>query len=524
MRIEIYDTTLRDGAQQEGLSLTLDDKLRVVEQLDRLGVDVIEGGWPGSNPKDEAFFRRVARIPLQHARIAAFGSTCRSGCAPEDDLQVQALLAAETEILTIVGKASAFHVEEILGTTRDENLRMIRDTVRYLRASGRRVILDAEHFFDGYREDPRYALQCLDAAASAGADTVVLCDTNGGAMPWEVEAAVRGARDEVGVALGIHGHNDAGMAVANSVAAVRAGAIQVQGTINGYGERCGNANLTAAIPTLVLKMGASCRVADRLAEMTRIAETLGELADKPLDPQSPYVGASAFAHKGGLHVDAVAKHPDSYQHVDPEVVGNRGRIVVSELSGGANVVGKASEFGFDLHPKASRTRSILDRIKRLEYRGFQFEGADASVELIVRRSEPDYVPPFELAGFYVLIREKDADSMVSEATTKVRIGTETVHTASEGNGPVHALDLAVRKALVPAYPEIADVELSDYRVRILDGDAGTAARTRVLITSTDGARQWSTVGCGTNVIEASWIALADALEYALIGKKARQIA
>ena len=522
--IELYDTTLRDGMQQEGLSLSVEDKLRIARCLDRFGIDRIEGGWPGSNPKDAVFFRRAAELDLQNARLSAFGSTCRAGTKASEDRQLLAVLNAGTQDVTIFGKAWMLHVREVLRTTPNENLRMIGDSIRFLRDEGRRVVYDAEHFFDGFHDDPAYALATIGEAVRAGAETAVLCDTNGGALPWQIEAAVAAVLDRWNVRVGIHTHDDAGLAAANALAAVRAGATHVHGTMNGYGERCGNADWCSILPTLILKMGVACSAAAALGDLVDLSATIGGIVNRRIDAQRPYVGRSAFAHKGGVHVDAMAKCPRSYQHIEPELVGNRRRVVVSELSGGANVSEKAREFGVELSAKAERTRRVLDRIKELEHRGFQFEGADASVELIVRRSDAEYRAPFELAGFHVLIREKDADSMMSEAAVKVRIGNETFHTVAEGNGPVNALDLAVRRALQPSYPAIGDVELTDYKVRILDGDAGTAARIRVAITSSDGRRTWSTVGCGPNVIEASWIALADALEYALIGIDAAQLA
>jgi len=523
MTITLYDTTLRDGIQQEGLSLSVEDKVRIASLLDRMKVDFIEGGWPGSNPKDAVFFERAAQLSLHHARLAAFGSTRRANVRVENDPNVRALLDAGTSVVTVFGKAWGLHIDRVLRTTREENLRMIHDTVRYLRENGRTVIYDAEHFFDGYRTDSEYALETLTTAVDAGAESVVLCDTNGGSMPWDVEQIVRSAAERIDVHLGIHAHNDAGLAVANTLAAVRAGASHVQGTVNGYGERCGNADLCSIIPTLVLKLDYDCTASRELHHLTGLSEAISEIANRQPDPQRPYVGRSAFAHKGGIHVDALAKCPESYQHEDPEHVGNRCRFVISELSGRANIAEKAREFGLVLPPKGGRTQRVLSLIKDLEHRGFQFEGAEASTELLIRRTDPSYRAPFELTGFHVLVREQAENGMLSEAAVKIAIGDHRMHTAAEGNGPVNALDRAVRKALLPIYPQLEEVKLVDYKVRILDGDAGTAARIRVLITSSDGQRTWSTVGCGTNVIEASWIALADALEYALIGITARQL-
>ena len=512
-KIELYDTTLRDGAQTEGLSFTLADKLKIVEWLDRLGIDCIEGGWPGSNPKDREFFDRVADLPLAHARIAAFGSTRRAGVAVENDVHVGALLAANTPIVTVFGKSWLLHVREVLGTTPEENLRMIGDTVMALTDAGRRVVYDAEHFFDGYRADGAYALETVHAAAEAGADVLVLCDTNGGTLPSEVAAVVERVGRSVGTPLGVHAHDDIETAVAATIAAVEAGARHVQGTVNGYGERCGNANLCSLLPTLQLKMGYDCVRAEQLAGLRKAARAVSELANRRLDPRRAYVGSSAFAHKGGMHVDALRKHPDTYQHIDPQQVGNRSRIVVSELAGRSNVLEKAEELGLALGGREVAA-TVLSQIKELEGRGFQFESADGSVELMIRRTDPEYRAPFELLDFHVLIHGGDG-AMSSAATVKLRVGDRTMHTASDGEGPVNALDAAIRKALLPVHPDLAAVRLTDYKVRILDGDAGTAAQTRVLITSSDGNRSWSTVGCSENIIEASWIALADALEYAL---------
>jgi 2-isopropylmalate synthase len=415
-----------------------------------------------------------------------------------------------------VGKSWDLHVREVLNTTLDENLRIIADSVRYLKALGREVIYDAEHFFDGYAANPAYAMQTLAAAADAGADVLVLCDTNGGGLPSDVAAVVADVRGATTIPLGIHAHNDSEMAVANSVAAVQAGAEHVQGTINGYGERCGNANLCSLMPTLQLKMGYDCVSDDQLRSLTDTAGYVSELANLRLYPQQPYVGRSAFAHKGGIHVDALLKCEESYQHIDPDLVGNRKRVVVSELSGKSNIAYKATEFGLDLSAGAERSRQIVRNIKKLESRGFQFEGAEGSVELLIRRARPGYQAPFELLDFHVLVRESENGSMSSQATVKVQVGDQAIHTAADGNGPVNALDAAVRKALLPFYPDLSNVRLTDYKVRILDGGAGTAAQTRVLIDSSDGRRAWSTVGSSTNIIEASWQALADSLEYALL--------
>jgi 2-isopropylmalate synthase len=515
-QIQLYDTTLRDGTQREGLALSLDDKLNIARVLDQLGVDYIEGGWPGSNPKDHAFFERIQSVPLHHATVTAFGSTRRADTAVADDPQIQALLAAETPAVAVFGKCWDLHVTEVLHTTREENLRMIADSVSYLRAHGREVIFDAEHFFDGYITDPEYAMHTLRAAADAGASTLVLCDTNGGTMPGRLREIVARVCEAVDLPLGIHCHNDSGLAVANSLLAVEAGAVHVQGTINGYGERCGNADLCALIPNLQLKMGYRCLSDEQLRSLTDVSHYVSNRANLIPDHHQPYVGQSAFAHKGGMHVNAMVKCERSFQHVDPVLVGNQKHIVVSELAGRSNILYKVDEYGLEVDLDSAKTRELLSHIKELENQGFQFEGAEASVELLIRRSQGSYTPPFELIDFHVLVRDRENGIMASEAMVKIRVGDDVILTAAEGNGPVNALDQAVRKALLPHYPQLEPVHLVDYKVRILDGDAGTAAMTRVLIDSSDGHRTWSTVGSSSNIIEASWQALADSLEYVLL--------
>ncbi len=527
MEIVLYDTTLRDGSQREGISFSMDDKIKIARRLDHLGIDYVEGGWPGSNPKDITFFERVSEVRLERATLVAFGSTRRAGVAVEEDANIQALVAAGTPAVALVGKSWDLHVLRVLNTTLEENLRLIADSVRYLKAQGREVIYDAEHFFDGYRVDPSYAMKTLAAAAEAGADVLVLCDTNGGCLPSSVANIVAEVRRATTTPVGIHAHNDSELAVANSLAAVEMGAVHVQGTINGYGERCGNANLCSLIPTLQLKMGYACISDEQLQSLSETARYVSELANLNLFPHQPYVGHSAFAHKGGLHVNALVKCEESYQHIDPRLVGNRPRVVVSELSGKSNVAYKVQEFGLDLTGDNEQNQQVLQRIKELENQGFQFEGAEGSVELLIRRARSEYAPPFELLDFHVLVRQShDCNAngqwhpMAAEATVKVQVGDQIMHTAADGNGPVNALDAAVRKALLPFYPGLADVRLVDYKVRILDGGAGTAAQTRVLIDSADGHRSWSTVGSSTNIIEASWQALADSLEYALLNGQA----
>jgi len=517
--IQLYDTTLRDGTQREGISLSVDDKLRIARRLDELGMAFIEGGWPGSNPKDAEFFARARDLPWKHARVAAFGSTCRAGADPADDANIQALLEAGTPVCTVVGKTWTLHVTEVLRTTLDENLRIVEKSLAHLREQGRRVIYDAEHFFDGYRADPRYALETLRAAARGGAETLVLCDTNGGSLPWQVAEVVRAVRSEVQLPLGIHTHDDAGCAVANSLAAVGEGAVQVQGTVNGYGERCGNANLCTIAAGLELKLGHRCLPEGKLRTLTDVSHFVAEVANLSPDEHLPYVGKSAFAHKGGIHVAAMRRNETSYQHVDPGAVGNAMRVVVSELSGRGNLLSKAEEFGLD--STSADAVKVLEEIKELEAKGFSFEAADASVAMLMKRREPDYQPSFDLIDFLVNVEHRTGRGIFSEAMVKVRVKGDVLHTAAEGDGPVNALDAALRKALLPIFPTLSELQLVDYKVRILDGPNGTAAVTRVLVDwQRDGSR-WSTVGASTNIIEASWRALVDSIEYCLAVDPAR---
>jgi 2-isopropylmalate synthase len=520
MTIQIYDTTLRDGTQREGMALSVADKLRIAHELDAFGIPFVEGGWPGSNPKDAEFFARAREERWEQTTIAAFGATRRAGSRVEDDANIRALLDAETEVVTLVGKSSTLHVEAVLETTRDENLRMIRDSVAYLKSQGRRVFYDAEHFFDGYRLDRAYALATLKAAADAGAECIILCDTNGGSLPSFVGEVVRDVAREIAAPLGIHTHNDAELGVANTLAGVEAGAIQVQGTINGYGERCGNANLISIIANLQLKLGYRVVGDEQLARLSELSRFVAEIANLNPDEHAPYVGRSAFAHKGGIHVAAVAKVESSYQHIDPTLVGNERRVVVSELSGRGNVRMRAEELGLTLN---GNERKVLEEVKQRENLGFQYEAAEGSFELLVRRSLPDYRPPFELLDVLVVVEQRGGRAMLAEATVKLRVAGEIVHTAADGCGPVNALDRAMRKALLPAYPELASVHLVDYKVRILDEQSATAATTRVLLEAADGEQRWSTVGCAQNIIEASWQALADSLELPLLRKQAVEI-
>lgn len=514
-QVAIYDTTLRDGTQREGISLSVADKLRITKLLDELGVMYIEGGWPGSNPKDAAYFEAVKALDLKHAKIAAFGSTCRKNSPPHDDPNIVALVEAQTPVVTVVGKTSLLHVDQVLQTTPDENLRMIRESLAYLKSLGKEVIYDAEHFFDGAKLDLEYAFDTLRAAVEGGADSLVLCDTNGGSLPWEVTRFVQAVRDAFpNVQLGIHTHNDGELAVANTLAAVEAGAVQVQGTINGYGERCGNANLCSIIPDLELKMGYRCVPDGALRHLTHLSRTVAEIANLAPDHHLAYVGKSAFAHKGGIHVAAIRRTPDSYQHIEPTLVGNEMRILVSDLSGRGNMLSKAEEFGLDV--TNAEAAQVLEDIKQLENAGFVFEGAEASIAVRLHRARPDYKPIFELIDFTVIVEDRKGRGQLSEAMVKISIDGAVVHTAAEGNGPVNALDLALRKALMPRYPAVMDFQLADYKVRILDGVNGTAAMTRVLIDTQNHTARWSTVGAATNIIQASWLALLDSIEYGLV--------
>ncbi len=514
MDIQVYDTTLRDGTQSEGFTLSAIDKVRIAQRLDDLGVAFIEGGWPGSNPKDVEFFERVRDLPCQTALIAAFGSTCRAKGGPEDDANIRALLDSNTPVCTIFGKTWTLHVTDVLLTTLEDNLRIIEQSVAYLRENGKRVIYDAEHFFDGYKADAAYAAETLQAAIRGGAETVVLCDTNGGTLPWDLERIIREVKPALAHPFGIHTHNDAECAVINSLTAVREGARQVQGTINGVGERCGNANLISIMADLELKLGYHCLPKGRITQLYELSHFVAEVANITPDEHLPFVGKSAFAHKGGVHVAAMRRSGKSYQHLDPALVGNRTRVVVSDLSGRGNLLSKAEEHGVEV--EGAEVVSVLNEVKELESRGFSFEAAEASVTMMLKRQEYSYQPPFELIDFSATVEHRQGRGIFAEATVKVRVNGQILHTAAEGNGPVNALDLALRKALLGYYPQIARFHLSDYKVRILDSDHGTEAITRVLIDTRNSASRWSTVGASTNIIEASWRALADSMEYGLM--------
>ncbi|WP_287129804.1 citramalate synthase [Candidatus Cyanaurora vandensis] len=522
--ITVYDTTLRDGAQREGLSLSVADKIRIARRLDSLGVHFIEGGWPGANPKDVQFFWELKKNPLRQAQVVAFCSTCRPGCAAHQDELLSHVLAAGTHWVTIFGKSWDLHVRESLNTTLDENLRMIQDTISYLKSQGRRVIYDAEHWFDGLRHNPAYALATLQAASQAGAEWLVLCDTNGGMLPSDIQTAF----SQMGsweTPLGIHTHNDSGTAVANALVAVAAGSRMVQGTINGYGERCGNANRCTLLPNLQLKLGYPCLPPSHLSQLTEVARFVSEVVNLAPDEHWPFVGSSAFAHKGGIHVSAVTKNPVTYEHLDPDLVGNRRRVVISEQAGVSNILTKAKDLGLMLERGDPRVRAILQRVKALEHEGYQFEAAEASFALLVYEGLQNRQLWFTLEGFRVTSQTFPDQSVCSEATVKVRVGPDDqpYHVAAEGNGPVAALDHALRKALSKFYPEVADFKLTDYKVRILDSPSGTAAKTRVLIESSDGEDRWHTVGVSPNIIEASYQAVAEGIEYGLLRKRSLRL-
>lgn len=512
--IQLYDTTLRDGSQGEGISFSKTDKVRIAERLDGFGVSYVEGGWPGSNPKDADFFARANRMNLP-ARLAAFGRTRLANAGCDDDANLRALIEAGTPAVTLVGKSWDYHVTHVLKTTFSENLAMIRDSVAWIKARGREVVFDAEHFYDGFLANPDYALATLAAAAEAGADWLVLCETNGGKLPWEIETITREVAARLpGVRLGVHCHNDTGCAVANSLAAVRSGATMVQGTVNGYGERVGNADLVTILPNLQLKMGHTVVPEERLRELTSLSRFVAEVVNLKHDDHQPYTGHSAFAHKGGIHVAAILKSPDTYQHIDPEQVGNEMRSVTSELSGRGNIQLQARRMGLDLDNEAAR--HVLAQIKSLEHEGFTFEAAEASVELMFHRLDPAYVRPFELLDYFVITERRHGRGLLAEATVKVKVGDEVKFTAAEGNGPVNALATALQDALVETYPVLRTLRLTDYKVRILAGTAGTAANTRVLIDFQSGDETWTTVGANANIIDASWRALSDSMEYALV--------
>ncbi|MDH5661508.1 MAG: citramalate synthase [Elusimicrobiota bacterium] len=515
-KVLIYDTTLRDGTQGEGISFSVEDKLKIAKRLDDLGIHYIEGGWPGSNPKDILFFKKAKNLRLRNAKIVAFGATRYKGKGVSQDPNLNGIVKLKPQAACIFGKSWGLHVKYALGTTLGENLKMIFDSVKYLKAKGMEIIYDAEHFFDGYIDDHFYAMDTLRQAAKAGADNITLCDTNGGMMPHQVESIVKEVKKEIKIPLGIHTHNDSEMAVANSVVAVRAGCVLVQGTINGYGERCGNANLSSIIPNLRLKLGIDCISDKRLESLTEVSRYVSEIANMIPRDNQPYVGNSAFAHKGGVHVSAMAKHTRTYEHVSPEKVGNRRRILVSELSGRSSMLSKAKEFKIDFREKSKEVKDLLQKVKQMESQGYQFEGAEGSFELLMKKTIGKHKTFFDLEGFRVIVEKDEKGKLRSEATIKVMVGGKEEHTASEGDGPVNALDNALRKALERFYPELKSMSLTDFKVRVIDATEGTAAKVRVLIESRDERDEWGTVGVSENIIEASWQALVDSIEYKLL--------
>lgn len=522
-KISVYDTTLRDGSQFEGISFTVKDKLRIAQKLDELGVDYIEGGWPGSNPKDNEFFKLAKKeLKLKNSTLTAFGSTRRAGGKESEDLVIKELLKAGTDHVTIFGKSWDLHVRSVLKTTLRENLNMIEGSVRYLKKKGRHVFFDAEHFFDGYRENPAYAIDTLKAAAEGGAEVLVLCDTNGGSLTSLVFEIVEEVASKIKVPLGIHVHNDADMAVANSVAAVQAGCSQVQGTFNGYGERCGNANLVSILPALKFKLGLDCLSEFEFKDLTEASMYVADICNVKQQDNQPYVGKSAFAHKAGVHVNAMLKTPRSYEHIDPLSVGNQRRMLISELSGKSGIVDKACEMGIEMDKTSEAARKVLNNVQDLEKEGYQFELAEASLLLMMRRSSEKLVEYFQMEDFRVIVERRQDGPIISEATVKMRINKQFRHTVSLGDGPVHAMDQAIRKSLIEFYPSLGEMHLSDFRVRVLDEKAGTAAKVRVLIQSQDKTDSWWTVGVSENIIEASWMALKDSIEYKFVKDEARK--
>jgi len=516
-QVEIYDTTLRDGSQGEGINFSVADKLRIAEKLDAFGVHYIEGGWPGSNPKDIEFFAQAKKRKFKNAKLAAFGSTRKKGLPVEQDDQVRLLIEAGTPVVTIYGKTSMLHVKEVLRCAPEENLAMIGDTVKFLKDHGKFVIYDCEHAFDGFKLDADYAIATWQAAEKAGADFVVLCDTNGGCLPGEIAAITKVAVGKLNCKIGIHTHDDIGLGVANALAALEVGAVHVQGTINGYGERTGNCNLTSVIPCVALKLRKTCVPAQSLAKLKELSAFVDEVANLRHNPRLPWVGSSAFAHKGGAHVNAVQKLASSYEHVNPSLVGNERNILISDLAGRSNIVIKAQELGFKLTNETPELKSILNRVKELENKGYEYEAAEGSLALLISKALKHRELPFTVDTYHVSMR-RDEKCSICEATVKVRVGRKRAQTVAEGDGPVNALDAALRLALAKFFPQLKKITLTDYKVRILDGVAGTAAKTRVLIESTDGKREWGTVGVSENIIEASLEALVDSMEYALLKK------
>lgn len=519
MKVLLYDTTLRDGAQGEGISYSVTDKIRIAQELDLLGIHYIEGGWSSSNPKDMEFYLRMAKIRLKSSELVAFGSTRRPHTQAKDDHNLKSILKSKVKTITVFGKTWPLHITDVLKTTLDENLKMIRDTIDFLTSKGLDVFYDAEHFFDAYNANKEYSLRCLSTAQKAGAKAIVLCDTNGGTLPSKIYSIVKEIQPKIGVLLGIHCHNDASLAVAASLSAVEAGCNMVQGTINGYGERCGNADLIPIIANLKLKMGIDCISNEKLKELTKVSHFVSEISNMKQRNDQPYVGVSSFAHKGGVHINAVMKNPKTYEHIDPSIVGNRRRILVSELAGKSGVRVYVREIDLDLSKDDPQTKRLLKLIQALEHKGYHFEAAEASFELLLKRALKKYKRFFELEGFRVVVEKPSDKKITSEAVIKIKVKGIKEHTAAEGDGPVNALDNALRKALKNFYPTLSKMHLTDFKVRVLDEKAGTAARVRVLIQSQDETDTWSTIGVSENIIDASWQALVDSVEYKLLKDK-----
>ena len=515
MNVYIYDTTLRDGSQGEGISFSVGDKIRIAHELNKMGIHYIEGGWPGSNPKDIDFFKEISSHNLSNSKIAAFGSTRRANVKPENDTNLIKLVESETPVVTMFGKSWTLHVLEILRVSLEENINMIHDSISFIKSNGRQAFYDAEHFFDGYKDDPKYTMETLKAAENAGADCIILCDTNGGSMPGEIYQIVKDVKKSIKTPIGIHCHNDSGIAVANSLIAVECGAEQIQGTLNGFGERSGNANITSIIPSLKLKYQIDVVTDDQLKTLCELSQFVDELANRRHDSGAPYVGLSAFAHKGGMHVNAVQKNPISFEHINPEKVGNERRILVSELSGRSNILLKAKELNINLEQNTPEVKDILQSLKKLEHDGYEFEAAEGSFEVLVRKSLQKEKHFFDLLGFRVIVERRD-NKLISEATIKVNVKGKEVYTVAEGDGPVNAMDKALRKALEQFYPQLSNVELVDFKVRVIEGTSGTEAKVRVLIQSRSEGKYWGTIGVSENIIEACWEALSDSVEYKLL--------
>lgn len=515
-QVKLFDTTLRDGAQTEGISFTVEDKIKIAKLLDKLGVHYIEGGWPGSNPKDIEFFKRAKELKLKNAKIVAFGSTRRANVKPEEDANLKAIIESGAPAVAIFGKTWDFHVKEALKITLEENLKLVEDSIRFLKKNGKEVIFDAEHFFDGYKANPKYALSVLKAAEKGGADVLCLCDTNGGTLAFETQKIINEIKKKVKRPLGIHAHNDSECAVSVSCMAIFCGATHVQGTINGYGERCGNANLCSIMPILKLKLGIDCISDEQLKSLTEISRHIAEIANLPPNPHQPFVGRSAFTHKGGIHVSAILKHPGTYEHIKPSLVGNEQRVTVSELSGISNLMFRAKEYGVDFKKDSPEVKTLLAKLKELEHEGYQFEEGEASFELLVKKSLGVYSTPFSFESFDIVTIKHGAEDTKVKAKLKVRVKENVYETESYGDGPINALDGALRKAIENIFPILKEVKLTDYKVRVLDSQEGTAAKVRVIVESTDGVKSWGTVGVSTNVIEASWFALLDSIEYKLM--------